>query len=58
MAELLVYKSKVQEIAKKKGFKVSEKFYEALSKAVEELVKKAMTRAEKEGKKTLLERHV
>lgn len=58
MAELLVYKSKVQEIAKKGGFKVSEKFYEALSKAVEELIKKAMKRAEKEGKKTLLDRHV
>ena len=54
----MIYKSKVQELAKKKGFKVSEKFYDALNKAVEELVEKAMKRAEAEGKKTLMDRHV
>lgn len=58
MAELMIYKSKVQELAKKNGFKVSEKFYDALNKAVEELVEKAMKRAEAEGKKTLMDRHV
>ena len=58
MADLMVYKSKVHELVKAKGFKVSEKFYEALDKAVKELVEKAMARAEAEGKKTLMPRHV
>ncbi|MGQ4834383.1 MAG: hypothetical protein ACP6IS_10880 [Candidatus Asgardarchaeia archaeon] len=58
MADLIVYKSKVQEMAKAKGFKVSEKFYEAFDKAVKELLEKAMKRAEAEGKKTLMDRHV
>ncbi len=53
MPELLIYKSKVQEIAKREGFRIASDFYEALSKKVEELIMRAIEKARAENKKTL-----
>ncbi|MHA1617232.1 MAG: histone-like protein [Candidatus Njordarchaeales archaeon] len=58
MPELLIYKSKVREIVKNEGLRVSEKFYEALNTKVEELVKKAIEKAKSEGRKTLGPEHL
>jgi len=53
MPELYIYKSKIQELAKKEGMRVSSSFYEALSKKVEELVKDAIKKAKQKKRKTL-----
>ncbi len=55
MGELLVVRSKIKEYAKvgKDTLNVSGDFAEALSKEVEELVKKAATRANENGRSTL-----
>jgi len=58
MPELYIYKSKVAELAKKEGLRVSSKFYKALSDKVEELINKAIQKAKAEGKKTLTENHL
>ena len=58
MPVLYIYKSKVQELAKKKGFRVSSTFYKALSKKVEEIILKAMEKAKSEKKKTLTPDHI
>ena len=55
MAELLVVRSKIKEFAKvgKDTLNVSGDFAEALSVRVEELIKKAATRANENGRKTV-----
>ncbi|MHA1590177.1 MAG: histone-like protein [Candidatus Njordarchaeales archaeon] len=58
MPELLIYKSKVREIAKNEGMRVSEKFYEALNAKVEEIIRKAIEKAKNEGRKTLSPEHL
>ncbi len=55
MPELYIYKSKIQDLAKKEGMRVSSTFYEALSKKVEEIVKEAIKKAKAHKKKTLTE---
>lgn len=56
--ELVIYKTRIKQIAKEKGFRVSGEFVAAFDKAVRELLDKAIKRAESEGRKTLLPRHV
>ncbi len=56
--ELTIYKTRVKAIAKEKGFRVSGDFITEFDKAVRELLMKAIKRAESEGRKTLLPRHV
>ena len=58
MPELLIYKSKIRELAKNEGLRVSEKFYEALNAKVEELVKNAIEKAKSQGRKTLAPEHL
>jgi len=58
MPELYIYKSKIQELAKKEGMRVSSKFYEALSKKVEEIVMKAIEEAKARKRKTLTEEFI
>ncbi len=55
MPELYIYKSKVQELAKKEGMRVASSFYDALSKKVEELVIEAIKKAKEKKRKTLTE---
>ena len=56
--ELMIYKTRVKAIAKEKGYRVSADFITEFDKAVRELLEKAIKRAEAEGRKTLLPRHV
>lgn len=56
--ELTIYKTRIKTIAKEKGFRVSGEFIAAFDKAVREILDKAIKRAESEGRKTLLPRHV
>ena len=56
--ELTIYKTRVKSMAKDKGFRVSGEFIVEFDKAVRELLMKAIKRAEAEGRKTLLPRHV
>ncbi len=56
--ELTIYKTRVKAMAKDKGFRVSGEFITEFDKAVRELLMKAIKRAEAEGRKTLLPRHV
>lgn len=58
MGDLLVVQSKVRELIKKSKMNASGTAVEALSKAVEDLVKKACTRAAKNGRKTVQDRDV
>jgi len=51
MAELLVVRSKIKEIAE--GMNVAGDFAEALSKKVEELIKQACERARANGRRTV-----
>ena len=51
MAELLVVRSKLKEAAK--NMNVASDFADALSKEVEEMVKKACKRADENGRKTV-----
>jgi|GEM_PF-569369 len=55
MADSVIIQSKVRELvkAKKPDFRLSEEFVTALSTSVEGLVKDALSRAEKNGRKTL-----
>ncbi len=48
-----VKKSEVREFAKRRDMRVSGEFYDALEAAVEELLSKAATRADANGRKTL-----
>jgi histone H3/H4 len=54
MAELLVFQSKVRQVAKKKGMRFSENALPTLSKIVEQLVIKACERAKANKRKTLM----
>ncbi|MEX0569394.1 MAG: hypothetical protein Q6363_009630 [Candidatus Njordarchaeota archaeon] len=56
--ELTIYKTRIKSMAKDKGFRVSGDFVVEFDKAVRELLQKAIKRAESEGRKTLLPRHV
>lgn len=58
MGDLLVVQSKVREIIKKNKMNASGTAVEALSKAVEGLVKAACGRAAKNGRKTVQDRDV
>lgn len=58
MAEMLIYKTKVQELGKKAGLRVSSGFYTALDKKVRELIKKAIENAKKANRKTLSAEHL
>jgi len=58
MPELLIYKSKVQELAKKEGFRVSARFYEALNRKVEEIIKEAIEKAKSRKRKTLTDEFI
>ena len=51
MAELLVVRSKIKEVAK--GMNVAGDFAEALSKKVEELIQQACERARANGRRTV-----
>lgn len=53
MAEMLVVVSKVKDVVKAAGCNVGGDFPEALSTHVEELIKKAVKRAEDNGRKTV-----
>ncbi|MCD6576115.1 MAG: DUF1931 domain-containing protein [Nanoarchaeota archaeon] len=53
MAEMLVVGSKVRAVVKKNKMNMSGDFLKALSKEVEALVKKAVTRAKANKRKTL-----
>ncbi|MCX8158088.1 MAG: NFYB/HAP3 family transcription factor subunit [Candidatus Diapherotrites archaeon] len=53
MAELLVVTSKVKEIISKEGMNTAGDAPEALSKVVEEMIKKACERAKANGRKTV-----
>jgi len=55
MAELLVVGSKVREVIKKGDMNMSGEFLDALSKKVEEEVKRAIERAKANGRKTVRE---
>lgn len=52
MTESLVVKAKIKDVAK--GYNVAGDFADALSAKVEELVKAACTRAEANGRKTVM----
>lgn len=58
MGDLLVVQSKVRELIKKSKMNASGSAVEALSKAVEGLVKAAVGRAQKNGRKTVQDRDV
>ena len=58
MGDLLVVQSKVREIIKKNKMYASSTVVEALSEAVEGLVKAACKRASKNGRKTVQDRDV
>lgn len=58
MGDLLVVQSKVRELIKKNQCNASGSAVEALSKAVEGLVKAAVNRAKKNGRKTVQDRDV
>ncbi len=58
MGDLLVVQSKVREIIKKNKMNASGTAVEALSKAVEELVKKACKRADANHRKTVQDRDI
>ena len=49
-----IVKSVVGELSKKAGVRVSADFYDALDKAVAELVAKAVKRAKENNRKTLM----
>ena len=53
MAEMLVVGSKVRAVVKKSKMNMSGDFLKALSKEVEAIVKKAVTRAKANKRKTL-----
>ncbi|OGQ22999.1 MAG: hypothetical protein A3I05_07200 [Deltaproteobacteria bacterium RIFCSPLOWO2_02_FULL_44_10] len=52
-AETLVVVSKIKDFVKSKGFRTSETAVDALSKAVEELLGKAIERAKDNGRQTV-----
>ena len=54
MSEVLVVVSKVKKMVKEQGLRTGEGFIEALSKKVEEMVKKAAEKVKQEGKKKTL----
>lgn len=58
MTGLIVFKGRIEKIIKDKGFKASEKFYDALDEAAKELLERAIRRAEAEGRRVLLDRHI
>ncbi len=53
MAETLVVQSKIKELVKKLNMRTSSDFTDALSRQVEELVKKAARRAKENGRQTV-----
>ncbi len=53
MAETLVVKSKVKEVASKKGLRFSAEAYDVLSSRVETLLTDAAARAKANGRKTI-----
>ncbi|MCS7228213.1 MAG: hypothetical protein NZ839_04540 [Endomicrobia bacterium] len=54
MSEVLVVVSKVKKMVKEQGLRTGEGFVEALSKKVEEMIKKAVDKVKQEGKKKTL----
>lgn len=57
-ADILVVVSKVKEYVKGKGLQTSETAVEALSKAVGELLDKAIERAKDNGRQTIKDRDI
>ena len=53
MAEILVVGSKVKDVIKAAGLNTAGDFAEGLSKEVESLIKKAITRCKENGRKTV-----
>lgn len=58
MAELLVVRSKVKEVAKKKKMRMGEEAVIAISKAVEMIIDKAAERAKASGRGTIQGRDI
>lgn len=58
MEELTVYKTRVKTIAKEKGFRITGEFIIAFDRVIRDLLERAIRRAEAEGRKTLLPRHI
>ena len=56
MADSLVVKAKIKDFAK--GYNVAGDLADALSKEVENLIKKAIARAESNGRKTVMAKDV
>lgn len=54
MADILVVVSKIKKLVKEQGLRTGEGFIEALSKKVEEMVKKSIEKVKSEGKKKTL----
>ncbi len=54
----MITKSVVAETAKKSGMRVSASVYNALDKAVQELLKKAVSRAKANGRKTIMDQDI
>ena len=54
----MVHKARIKVIAKEKGFRITGEFIIAFDKAIRELLERAIRRAEAEGRKTLLPKHI
>lgn len=53
MAEILIIQSKIRDMIKADGCATSQEAVEALSQEIEKLVKRAVTRAKENGRKTV-----
>jgi histone H3/H4 len=58
MAEMLIVRSKVKAVAKKKGMSFGADAADALSAAVEDMVNRAVERAKANGRKTIKGRDI